>query len=95
MCRSSCSLGTVALVPGLTVYQSLEGSPIDGCSAVVVVVAATSRMSAVQQLRKAGFYPHKIEKAEKGSDDERAALDRPGVILWRDLWEKPHRWTAM
>ena len=78
-----------------TAYESSEASPLDGCSGVFVVVAAASRMAAVEMLRKAGFFAHKITKAAPGSDHERAALDRPGVILWRDKWEEPVRWHAM
>jgi hypothetical protein len=82
-------------VASLTVYESHEASPVDGCSGVYVVLAAPSRMVAVETLRRAGFGAHKIAKAEAGREHERTALDRPGVILWRDIWEKPYRWHAM
>jgi hypothetical protein len=82
-------------VAELIVYESSEASPLDGCSGVYVVVAAPSRMAAVETLRKAGFSAHKIEKAAAGSDHEAVALGRPGDILWRDKWEDPPHWHAM
>src|SRR3954462_14738729 len=69
-------------VTRLTAFESSEASPVDGCSGVYVVLTAPSRMAAVEKLRMAGFSAHGIEKAAPGSEHERAALERPGVILW-------------
>lgn len=82
-------------MPTLTVYESSEASPVDGCSGVYVVLAAPTRMAAVEALRNAGFAAHSIEKAVVGSEHERAALRQPGVILWRDKWDEPIQWHGM
>ena len=79
----------------MNVYRAREASPVDGCSGVFVILAARSRMEAVDSLRRAGFAARQLERVDGVSGFEQPALANPGVIFWSDIWEEPRRWHRM
>lgn len=79
----------------MNVYRSREASPVDGCTGVFVVLAARSRMEAVDTLRRSGFAARQLERVDAESEFERIALANPSAIFWSDIWEEPRRWHRM
>ena len=76
------------------VLASHENAPSGECAAVVAVIAAPTRMTAIQALRAAGFPAHKHSLTEPKPEDRAAALTQPDVVLWRP-WdaEPPYTYT--
>jgi hypothetical protein len=85
-------------VAELVAFQSVEPSPVDGCTGVTMVIAAPSRMDAVAAIRKAGYWANQIRKATPGSPEAEAALSAPGRIFWSE-WQNVEQsygpWRAL